>query len=189
MRTQIAQIRNTGMSMEKIKKILAPTDLSELSRPGVRHALEFARAVGAKVTVYHVISLNELVQLYNEVGKGLDAGVALHAFHHPLETSCRALNRFLKRHFSDLISAVEVEEKVEMGAPDKNIVMLAEEEESDLIVISTHGRTGLSRMLVGSVTEKVVRHAPCPVLSIHPEPKNALREKSKAVGQGLNTLV
>jgi nucleotide-binding universal stress UspA family protein len=177
------------MPMNKIKKILAPTDLSELSRPGVRHALEFARAVGAKVTVYLVISHNELMQLYNEVGGGLDAGVTLHAFHHPLEMSQRALNRFLKGHFSDLISVVEVEEKVEMGDPDKNIVKLAEREESDLIVISTHGRTGLSRMLVGSVTEKVVRHASCPVLSIHPESRDALREKSEAVGQELNTLV
>jgi universal stress protein A len=175
--------------MEKIKKILAPTDLSKLSRPGVRHALEFARAVGAKVTVYHVISHNELLQLYNGVGGGMDAGVRLRAFHHPLETSQRALNRFLKRHFSDLISVVEIEEKVEMGDPDKNIVKLAEQEESDLIVISTHGRSGLSHVLIGSVTEKVVRHAPCPVLSIRPKPKGAMREKSKAVGQELNTLV
>jgi len=54
-----------------------------------------------------------------------------------------------------------------MGAPAKNIVQEAKKEGADLIVMSTHGRTGLAHMLVGSVTEKVIRHAPCPVLSIH----------------------
>ncbi len=175
--------------MEKIKRILAPTDLSELSLIGVRHALEFASAVGAKVTVYHVIGQGELRELSRNEGEGIDAEYRPHANYNPLETCERALSRFLKNHFSDLIPRVEVEEKVEMGVPDKNIVKLAEIEGSDLIVISTHGRTGLSRMLVGSVTEKVVRHAPCPVLSSHPEPKGTLRAKSAAVDQESNTLV
>ena len=175
--------------MEKIKKILAPTDLSELSLIGVRHALELARAFGAKVTVYHAISHHELVELYHEAGEGIEAEYTIHAHHHPLETSQRALSRFLKKHFSNLIPGIEVEEKVEMGAPDKNIVGLAETGGTDLIVISTHGRTGLSRMFAGSVTEKVVRHAPCPVLSIHPDLKDTLREKSTAINREANTLV
>jgi nucleotide-binding universal stress UspA family protein len=50
----------------------------------------------------------------------------------------------------------------------------------DLIVISTHGRTGLSHILVGSITERVVRHAPCPVLSIHPEPSEKRHIKAAA---------
>ncbi len=175
--------------MEKIKKILAPTDLSKLSWVGVRHALEFARAVGAKVTVYHVIGQDELMELSRNVDEGIDAKYRPYAIHNPLETCERGLSRFLKDHFSDLIPRVEVEEKVELGVPDKNIVKLAKTEGSDLIVISTHGRTGLSRMLVGSVTEKVVRHAPCPVLSSHPEPKGTLRAKSAAVDQESNTLV
>lgn len=63
----------------------------------------------------------------------------------------------------------KVHEKIELGNPDENIVEEAKKEAVDLIVISTHGRTGLSHMLMGSVTEKVVRHAPCPVLSIRPD--------------------
>jgi nucleotide-binding universal stress UspA family protein len=58
---------------------------------------------------------------------------------------------------------------VEVGSPDENIVEKVNEENVDLIVISTHGRTGLSHMLTGSVTENVVRKSPCPVLSIRPQ--------------------
>jgi nucleotide-binding universal stress UspA family protein len=66
-----------------------------------------------------------------------------------------------------------------MGAPDKNIVERAQADKVDLIVISTHGRTGLLHMLLGSVTERVVRTAPCPVVSIHPS-QVATTEKKEA---------
>jgi nucleotide-binding universal stress UspA family protein len=87
------------------------------------------------------------------------------------------LRRFLDVHCADLLPLVEVRTKVELGTPENNIVEEAKKDGMDLIVISTHGRTGLSHILVGSVTEKIVRHAPCPVLSIHPEiPKKAAQE-------------
>ena len=143
--------------MDKIKKILAPTDLSELSQAGVRYALNLARAVGAEVTVYHVIDTYEL--MHHD---------PLHALDHMLERSEAELGQFLKDHFSDLLPLLEVRKKVELGAPDANIVEAAKKDGVDLIVISTHGRTGLSHLLMGSVTEKVIRHAPCPVLSIRP---------------------
>jgi len=144
--------------MEKISKILAPTDFSELSQAGVRYALELAKAVKAEVTVYHVVSQGELMQYYNEL--------PVRPLMHPVNTYQQAMSRFMKTHFADLTADVKVHEKVEMGVAEKNIVNLAEEEGMDLIVISTHGRTGMSHMLVGSVTEKVVRLARCPVLSI-----------------------
>jgi nucleotide-binding universal stress UspA family protein len=69
---------------------------------------------------------------------------------------------------------VEVRQKVEIGSPATNILEEAERESSDLIVMSTHGRTGLAHMLMGSVTEQVVRNACCPVFSIHPpQPRKA----------------
>lgn len=165
--------------MEKIKKILAPTDLSELSQAGVRYALNLARAVGAEVTVYHVVNYDELLQ-YGEEMKGRMA------MRYPppsdiLDRHQTALTRFLSSHFSDLISWVKVHEKVEIGRPDKNIVEEAKKEGADLIIISTHGRSGLSHMLLGSVTEKVVRTAPCPVLSIHPRAEQKPMEKTAAV--------
>lgn len=167
--------------MDKIKKILAPTDLSKLSQVGVSHSLRLAKAIGAEVTVYHVVSQGELMQYHHEMQEDT-AGYPFTPSYHPLKRYEHALARFMKDHFSDLIPGVKVQEKVEMGMPDRNIVNLAEEEGSDLIVISTHGRTGLSHMLVGSVTEKVVRHAPCPVLSIHPKLKEEATQKSAAMG-------
>lgn len=153
--------------MKKISKILAPTDLSKLSQTGVRHALELASVLGAEVTVYHVISQGELMH-YSEGIYGDTDQAGLRQQSHPLETYKKAMTKYMK-HFTDLTSEVTAHEKVEMGVPVKNIVELAESEEMNLIVISTHGRTGLSHILVGSVTEKVVRLAHCPVLSIHPQ--------------------
>jgi nucleotide-binding universal stress UspA family protein len=144
--------------MDKIKKILAPTDLSELSAAGVRYALNLARTVGAAVTVYHAIETEELMRYSRSSLRGDLVG--------KYDT---ALQRFLEIHCSDFLPGVEIHTNAELGAADINIVDVAKKEGVDLIVISTHGRTGLSHILVGSVTERVVRNAPCPVLSIRPE--------------------
>jgi nucleotide-binding universal stress UspA family protein len=65
-------------------------------------------------------------------------------------------------------SKVDVARRVVVGIPYRKIVEVAEEEKSDLIVMTTHGRTGLSHLVMGSVAEKIVRTAPCPVLTIRP---------------------
>jgi len=158
--------------MEKISKILAPTDFSELSQAGVRYALELAKVVKAEVTVYHVVSQGELMQYYNKL--------PVRPLMHPVGTYQQAMSRFMKTHFADLTADVKVHEKVETGSAEKDIVNLAEEEGMDLIVISTHGRTGVSHMLVGSVTEKVVRLAHCPVLSIPSHTKEETKGKVAA---------
>ena len=154
--------------MEKIKKILAPTDLSELSQVGVRHALNLAKATGAEVTVYHVVNYEELLWYGEKIKEKIATDSTFGTSGSVLEKYQSALTLFLKTHFSELIPSVKVDEKVELGRPDENIVEEAKKEGVDLIVISTHGRSGLSHMLLGSVTEKVVRTAPCPVLSIRP---------------------
>jgi nucleotide-binding universal stress UspA family protein len=162
--------------MEQIKKILAPTDLSELSKTGVRYALSLAKAIGAEVTVYLVVSREELIHYGRELTKGTPAGGMPQVSEHFLEEYKLALAGFLGVHFSDLIPWVKIRERVELGTPDRNIVEQATKEGSDLIVISTHGRSSLSHVLLGSVTEKVVRHAPCPVLCIPPERKGKMEE-------------
>jgi len=155
--------------MEKIKKILAPTDFSELSVAGVRSALELAGALGAEVTVYHTVSTDELMH-YDQLGRADDIrGKYEHT-----------LGRFLEEHCADLLPLAEVHKKVELGAPEDNIVAEAKEGGMDLIVISTHGRTGLSHILLGSITERVVRHAPCPVLSIRPQERKGERVAAAA---------
>lgn len=168
--------------MDPIKKILAPTDLSKLSLPGVRYAFELARALGAQVTVYHVVNRDEIMHYADHLR---DLGTTSPTFREPPDILKRyqsALAKFLEQNLGDLLPLVEVAQKVEMGVPHRNIAERAKLEGTDVIVISTHGRTGLSHMLLGSVTERVVRTAPCPVISIHPEQAAEIRAKAAAAG-------
>jgi nucleotide-binding universal stress UspA family protein len=143
----------------KFSKIIAPTDLSKLSRVGVRRALEMGEADGAEVILYCVISTAD-DWLAND--PKFNPAAALIPKHEKL------LADFVKEHCGDFSEKVKIREIVEIGVPDKKIVEKAEAEEADLIVISTHGRTGLDHMLVGSVTERVIARATCPVLSMRP---------------------
>ncbi|MGE5215939.1 MAG: universal stress protein [Chloroflexota bacterium] len=143
--------------MSKIKKILAPTDLSDLSKLGLRYALEVARDTSAEVIVYHAIDFSgEWTEKRSEVVAHPDL----------LQHSRRKLQAFLADNFADCINLVELRSMVEIGSPIQNIVEKAKEEGVDMIIMSTHGRTGLDHMILGSVTEKVVARAPCPVLVV-----------------------
>jgi nucleotide-binding universal stress UspA family protein len=162
--------------MNQIKKILAPTDLSELSKAGIRYSLNLARSLGAEVTIYHAVNYDEIVRYGRELAHNTGAPPPGEL----VESYKLTLKQFLDNHFADLLPLVETHQVVEMGAAAKNIVDRAEAEGDDLIVISTHGRTGLSHMLMGSVTEKVVRMARCPVLSIHPQTEEKTAKQKAA---------
>jgi len=152
-----------------IKKILAPTDLSELSRAGLRYALELGKSEGAEVLVYNVVEPPQ---------EWLDRHDEFYTVDRLIEKHKNILGRFLKLAVGDLLPQVSVRQEVGFGVSYKTIVEKAEEEKADLIVMSTRGSTGLSHALIGSVTEKVVRTASCPVLSIHPT------EESTSAGVG-----
>jgi nucleotide-binding universal stress UspA family protein len=145
--------------MPKVKKILASTDLSKLSLAGVRYAMAMGREEGAEVIVYHVIDSE------GEWFAGRDnqsyAGTLL-----PRQK--QRLAEFIKENCADLVGKVEMQQEVDVGVPYKKIIEKAEMEGTDLIVISTHGRTGVDQFLLGSVTQRVVARAPCPVVSIRP---------------------
>jgi len=143
--------------MKKFTKIIAPTDLSELSCLGLRYALELAREQSAEIIVLHVIPISEDWLSTREESTPVRDLMAKER---------AALDKFLQKNFAEFFSLIELRQRVEVGAPHANIAELAEREDADLIVMSTHGRTGLDHMLMGSVTEKVVARAPCPVLSI-----------------------
>jgi universal stress protein A len=148
-----------GGARMKLTKIIAPTDLSKLSRAGVRYALEMALGQGAEVVVYHVIS---------EHSDWFDKDDALNPARALLPQQKVRLEEFVKESFAEFFGKVKIREVVEVGVPYKEIVRLAEDEDADLIVMSTHGRTGFEQVVLGSVAAKVVARAPCPVLSIRP---------------------
>lgn len=147
--------------MSKIRKILAATDYSDLSCVGLRRAFETAHEAGAELIVLHVIDMSN-----DWFGKHENLG--------PVRTlmaeQTEFLDKFLREKFGELMNLVEVRQKVEMGAAHVNIADLAGREAVDLVIMSTHGRTGLDHLLLGSVTEKVIAHAPCPVMAV-PAPK------------------
>lgn len=143
----------------KIRKILAPTDLSELSQAGIRYAMELARSQDAEIIVYHVVGPSGEWLLRDGRFESIDSLVARHR---------DLLAQFVKLTCGDNLRRVAVRREVDFGEPYEKIVERAEEEKADLIVMSTHGWTGLLHVLIGSVTEKVLNRASSPVLSIRP---------------------
>jgi universal stress protein A len=143
----------------KIARILAPTDLSKLSRAAVRYAMEMASSQEAEVIVYHVISQDS---------EWFDKDDALNPANALLPRQKQRLAEFVKENCAGFLGKVRIREIVEVGVPYKDIVRLADEEKADMIVMSTHGRTGLEQVMLGSVTAKVVARANCPVVSIRP---------------------
>lgn len=143
-----------------IQRILAPTDFSELSKQGLTSALELAETFGAKLLLLHVVE----PPTYPVEGiMPSQLGTTM------LDDLERQASRDLAQMLSETHdSKVEVTRRVVAGIPYRKIVEVAEEEKSDLIVMTTHGRTGFSHLVMGSVTEKIVRTAPCPVLTIRP---------------------
>jgi universal stress protein A len=156
--------------MYKIKKILAPVDLSNLSKLGVRYALEIANSQEADVLIYNIITVEE-----TPFPQGAEEWVATQTevpkLKKTLDRRKKQLERFVADEFADLTNPNRVRLEVEIGTPYKKIVEKAKQEGVDMIVMSTHGRTGVMHMLIGSVTERVVRRAPCPVLSVPPPQK------------------
>jgi len=145
--------------VNRYKKILAPTDLSKLSLPAVRYALNMGLEQDAEVIIYHVLS---------EDGAWFDKDNRLDPASALLPREKELLHDFIAENFTDIIGKVKIIETIESGIPYTKIVAKAAESEADLIVMSTHGRTGIKQVMLGSVTAQVVARADCPVLSIRP---------------------
>lgn len=137
--------------------ILVPTDFSQASVLALEAAALLAEQNEAKVTLVHI---------YNPQGVafGGDPGDGKSV---PKDVETR-INAELRRLVEDRFGNVKDRKTVLIvsESPAKGIVAYAEKEDVDMIVMTTHGRTGLKRMMIGSVAERVVRHAPCPVLTL-----------------------
>jgi nucleotide-binding universal stress UspA family protein len=140
--------------MEEFRKILIPTDGSEYTMAAVRKGLSLARLINAEVTALYVIDESTF------------SGI-------PPDSLITDVYSLLQQEGERAVSAVKemgeamgvrVTTKIRSGVPAPEIV--EEAEEHDLIVMGTLGRTGLDKLLLGSVAERVVRHAPCPVMLI-----------------------
>lgn len=140
------------------RNIVITTDLSEASIAGVAAGAQLVREQGGSATLVHVLPIPAL---------HVDAGQLEqpHAENAELEAAVHQhLDRLRTTHFGDLPDVKTA--LVRSPSPADAICRFAEEQGASLIVIATRGRTGLARFLIGGVTERVVRHAPCPVLVV-----------------------
>ncbi len=142
------------------KRILCPTDFSEPACRAIKAAGELAEAFSAELILMHVVGA--IPTLDNPAGMG---GFDVAAYQHELTESAEAsLKERLKRNVP---SSVDGRVLVTHGDAAHEIVRVASEEGVDLIVLATHGAAGWRRRIFGSVTEKVVRIARCPVLTVY----------------------
>jgi len=147
--------------MISIKNILCPIDYSVYSEKALKYAIEFAEKYNAKLYLMHVLD----IRIYDITDPELYNVNVIDK-----ETINKLRERLHKCISEDTRKNIEVETLVIEGVPFAEIIKKAREYKVDLIVLGTHRRTGLSHAIMGSVAEKVVRKAPCPVLTIrHPE--------------------
>lgn len=145
--------------MRTIKKILVPTDLSELSVAAVEYAASLAEKYDARIYLLYVIE--------GQPSKGLppDGGYSEAGPAASVEEGKKELHRFVDWKAKEIGDVVEV---AQAGKPETEICRFAKEEGIDLIVMATHGRTGLAHVLMGSVAERVVRTSGVPVMTVKP---------------------
>lgn len=146
----------------QIRSILLPTDFSECGNYALPYAASLARKFGASIICVHVIE-----PMVPTVGySGMTEPLPIADISDQLEDSAeRELPKIAE---CEECAGLEVEELIVHGEAASEIVRVAKDRNVDLIVVSSHGRTGLGRMLFGSTAEAVVRHAPCPVMVVKP---------------------
>jgi nucleotide-binding universal stress UspA family protein len=159
--------------MIAVKRILVPTDFSETSDAALLYGIGLAQAFGARLYLLHVPG---------ESGVNFEADFPMVQF----EDATR-------ERLETLVSAQDIvrlrpEYALRLGAPSDQIVRYAGERDIDLIVMGTHGRSGVAHMVMGSVAEKVVRTAPCPVVTVR-HPERAFVTAQEAIVEGAQALM
>lgn len=143
-------------SLISIQHILIPTDFSACSNRALDLGLELARLLNARLTLLHVVQLPVLAG----AGAGMGEGIVIYT--EQMEEDARhTLADYAQRANN---AGVACETIVDHASPFQCVLDHAETSQADLIVMGTHGHTGLQHMLLGSVAEKVVRLAKCPVM-------------------------
>jgi universal stress protein A len=140
----------------KIQSILFPTDFSNYNDAALEYASTFAAGSGATLHIVHVHDTRTLTTAMGDASYLYAA-----SWHEELEEARRRLGAILPS-----VNSVTCEHHCLTGVSEEEIVNLAADKHIDLIVMASHGRGGLSRLLMGSVAESVMRAAPCPVLIV-----------------------
>jgi nucleotide-binding universal stress UspA family protein len=143
----------------KLKRVLVPTDFSDSARHAFTYGLSFAKEYGAELVLLHVV-------------ENVTVGYASDLFPVPMAEVFQEISGYARAELSKLGQEARergvagVSEQVIQGKPSSEIIRFASENHVDMIVLGTHGKGMLDQALFGSTTERVVRRAPCPVLTV-----------------------
>jgi len=164
-----------------IKTILVPVDFSSCSREGLRYAIAFANEFGAKIILLHATYVG---YVYSCEGTAIYDIAGLQ----------KAARKAAERRMRDLVrsldfGAVKFETAFTDGSPVIDTCEFAKNHDVDLIITSTHGFTGFTHVLIGSVAEQVVRHAPCSVLVVPSHPRVRAANLENSAGAKLNRVI
>ena len=154
------QFSEAGISIQSVDRILVPTDFSFYSCEAFPWAAFFARKFNARVMILHVISQKDADNMISIPGN-------------PWEKVLKRQEEQMIEDFSaclvgDFGERIKKETRVAVGPTAGSILKVAQDTRASMIVMSTHGRGGLKRALIGSVAEKVLRKSPCPVFTVQP---------------------
>ena len=142
----------------KVERILFPTDFSEGSMQALHCAVDLTKHYNAKLYILHIVY---------DVTKA----VGMHVPHISSDEVYKELNDWAEKEIDtccleEIRGLPDVEKKVVKGIPYEEILKFADEEKIDLLVMGTYGRVGLQRLIFGNTAERVVRRAPCPVMTV-----------------------
>jgi nucleotide-binding universal stress UspA family protein len=173
-------VKSRNGSQAGMKTILVPVDFSECSRDGLRYAIAFANEFGAKIILLHATYLG---YVYSTEGTAIyDIPGLQKAARKTAERKMRELVRCVN------FGAVKFETAFTDGSPVIDICAFAKNHDVDLIITSTHGFTGFTHVLIGSIAEQVVRHAPCSVLVVPSHPHVRAANLAKSAGANENRV-
>jgi nucleotide-binding universal stress UspA family protein len=173
-------LQSNNGSLFSSKSILVPVDFSSCSREGVLYAISFAKEFGAKIILLHAMYLG---YVYSSEGTAIyDIPGLQKAARKTAERKMRELVRSVN------FGAVKFATAFTDGSPVNDICAFAKDHDVDLIITSTHGFTGFTHVLIGSIAEQVVRHAPCSVLVVPSHPHVRAANLAKSAGATTNTL-
>jgi len=142
----------------EINKVLVPIDFSDYSKIALKYAVDFAQKFNAKMYLIYVV---EPVIYPPDFSMGQIAIPSVNT-----EWDIKAKEEIDKLADSEIPTGVKIKTIIKTGKPFLEIIETAAEEDVDIIIIATHGHSGMEHILFGSTAEKVVRKAPCPVLTL-----------------------
>ena len=158
----------------QLKRILVPTDFSDSAEHALKYAVRLGKPFKANIFVLHVFHLQEYLALLSDRDQ-VDSGTASEVLEAAKNRAANKLEELARRSQDKEVAVLPI---LLVGIPFGEIVRYAAERDVDLIVMPTHGRTGLAHFLLGSTAERVISHSVCPVLVVRTRPAEKIHPAS-----------